>query len=359
MIFRGFESPESLQLECGQSLSPIEIGYHAWGTLNAEKDNAILVCHALSGDAQAGSSSGVVGWWDNFIGPGKPLDTNRYFVLCSNVLGGCKGSTGPSSINPQTGTPYGLQFPVITISDMVTAQKQWIHSLGITQLKMVIGGSMGGMQALQWAIQYPEAVKSCVPIASTSYLSPQALAFDAVGRQAIVKDPCWNQGDYYQGVYPDSGLSIARMIGHITYLSEESMNQKFGRKLQQKEEYGYDFSTDFAVESYLKYQGDKFVNRFDANSYLYLTKAISYFDLEKKYGSLEAAFKPTQAVFLVVSISSDWLYLPKQSKEIVKTLMKLNKPVTYCNLNSAFGHDAFLIDNPQLSALVSRFLEQL
>ena len=358
MIFHHFSPPQPLNLESGQTLGPIDIAYEAWGTLNSDKSNAILVCHALTGDAHAGSSENSPGWWANFIGPNKPLDTNRYYVICSNVLGGCKGSTGPSSINPETGTPYGLSFPVITISDMVKVQKKWIESLGITQLKMVIGGSMGGMQALEWAIQYPESVKSCVPIASTSYLSPQALAFDAVGRHAIVKDPNWNQGDYYQQSSPEAGLGIARMIGHITYLSEESMNQKFGRKLQKKLEYGYDFSTDFEVESYLKYQGDKFVNRFDANSYLYLTKAISYFDLEKKHGSLEAAFKSVTAAFLVISISSDWLYLPKQSKEIVKTLMKLNKEVTYCNLNSAFGHDAFLIDNPELSELVKRFLDK-
>ena len=358
MIFHAFSYSDSLDLEGGQTLGPLEIAYESWGTLNADKSNAILVCHALTGDAHAGDNDDKPGWWGNFIGPNKPLDTNKYYVLCSNVLGGCKGSTGPASINPETGVAYGLSFPVVTIPDMVKAQKKWIESLGITRLQMVIGGSMGGMQALEWAIQYPEAIKSCVPIASTSYLSPQALAFDAVGRHAIVKDPNWSQGAYYTHASPESGLSIARMIGHITYLSEESMTLKFGRKLQKKQEYGYDFSTDFEVESYLKYQGDKFVTRFDANSYLYLTKAISYFDLEKKYGSLEAAFKRVTASFLVVSISSDWLYLPKQSKEIVKTLMKLNKEVTYCNLNSAFGHDAFLIDNPELSELVKRFLEK-
>ncbi|MGE4170097.1 MAG: homoserine O-acetyltransferase [Candidatus Margulisiibacteriota bacterium] len=355
LFFSTFETSAPLILESGQTLSPVTIAYETYGELNADKTNAILICHAFSGDAHVSEG----GWWDAMVGPGKPLDTDRYFVVCSNVLGGCKGTTGPASVNPETGQPYALSFPVVTIGDMVTVQKALIDHLGITRLKLVIGGSMGGMQALEWAIKYPNSVAACVPIASTPRLSPQALAFDAVGRSAITADPKWDNGTYYGQSSPVHGLAIARMIGHITYLSDESMSLKFGRKLQQKNDYGYDMTTDFEVESYLKYQGDKFVGKFDPNSYLYLTKAISYFDLEKKYGSLEAAFSRCLAKFLVVSISSDWLYTPKQSKDVVKVLMKLGKAVTYADVQSPFGHDAFLIDNPQLFELVRSYLEQV
>ncbi len=345
-----FTSSESLQLESGQTLGPITLAYETYGTLNPNKTNAILVCHALSGDAHAAfiheTDPNYIGWWDSFIGPGKALDTTRYFIICSNVIGGCKGSTGPASINPETGTAYGTHFPVVTISDMVKAQKRLIDSLEISQLLMVIGGSMGGMQALTWAIDFPQAIKSCIPIATTSKLSPQALAFDVVGQHAILADP-------------DKGLPLARMIGHITYLSNESMALKFGRKLQEKADYSYDFSTDFQIESYLKYQGSKFVDRFDANSYLYITKAIDYFDLSKKKGSLEAAFADVTAKFLIAAISSDWLYQPQESKEIVHALMKLNKPVTYIELDSPYGHDAFLMDNDKLATAVTYFLETL
>ena len=349
-----------LILESGQPLGAITIAYETYGTLNTDKNNVVWICHALSGDAHAAfestDSPHETGWWDKLIGPGKAIDTTRYFVVCSNVLGGCKGSTGPSSINPLTGKPYGLDFPVITIGDMVHAQFLLFQKLGLKQLKMVIGGSMGGMQALEWSILYPSIVKNCVVIASSGGLSPQAIAFDAVGRNAIIQDPKWRDGHYSKEAPPQYGLAIARMIGHITYLSEEAMALKFGRKLQKKEDYGYDFSTDFQVESYLRHQGDKFVHRFDANSYLYLTKAISYFDLGKKYGSLEKAFEHVNAKYLVISISSDWLYPPKQSKNIVKSLMRLNKDVTYFTIDSPYGHDAFLMDCDPLTQSVRLFL---
>jgi len=350
-----FLSSKPLRLESGAILPQFQIAYETFGTLNADKSNAILVCHALSGDSHAGDG----GWWDGMIGPGKALDTSNYFVLCSNTIGSCKGSSGPQSINPETGKPYGITFPVITIGDMVLAQKQWIESLGITTLHMVIGGSMGGMQAIEWAIMFPDAVKSCAVIATAAGLSPQALAFGAVGRQAILADPKWKNAEYDPAEPPENGLSIARMIGHITYLSEESMRMKFGRKLQQKNDYGYDFTTDFQIESYLLHQGDKFVNRFDANAYLYLSKAMSYFDLEKKYGTLNDAFKHVTASFLVVSISSDMLYPSKQSKAITHALMKDGKVVTYVEMDSPYGHDSFLIETDKLTDLVKPYLEAL
>lgn len=360
--FTGFHAPNELVLESGQRLGPITIAYETYGVLNHAADNTIVICHPLSGDSHAAckqkDNPDYIGWWDLFVGPGKTIDTTKYFVVCSNVIGGCKGSTGPASINPATEAPYGTAFPVITIGDMVHAQKALIDHLGVKKIKMVIGGSMGGMQALEWAIQYPDLVQSCVPIAATAKLSPQALAFDAVGRHAIISDPKWNNGNYYGQGQPEHGLSVARMIGHITYLSGDSMNEKFGRRLQEKENFGYDLSTDFQIESYLTYQGMKFINRFDPNSYIYLTKAISYFDLDKKYGSLEAAMEKTRCDFLVISIASDWLYTPEQSKDIVKALINLDKRVTYSELQSLYGHDAFLIDNPKLFRLVQHFLEQ-
>ncbi len=347
LIFKG----QNLELSSGQELGAFEIVYTTYGTLNQNKSNALLICHALSGDADA------VIWWETQVGPGKAIDTNQYFVICSNTIGSCYGSTGPASINPKTDTPYNLSFPVITITDMVNAQKKLIDSLDISSLASVIGGSMGGMQALEWAVLYPENIRTCVAIATSAELAPQALAFNAVGREAIISDPNFQQGNYAEETVPKHGLSIARMIGHITYRSDESMSEKFGRRLLKKEDYGYDFSTDFEIESYLKYQGDKFVNRFDANSYLYLAKAMSYFDLSKKYGSLEEAFKNTQANFLILSISSDWLYPARESKRIVKALMKQNKPVTYCEIEASHGHDSFLMENDQLSKLIQSFLE--
>ncbi len=320
--FTHSKTPDSLTLESGQTLSDVTIAYETYGQLNKDKSNAILVCHALSGDAHAAFKSKkdpkYIGWWDWFIGPGKTLDTKKYYVISTHVIGGCKGSTGPSSINPKTEKPYGLSFPVITVGDMVHAQKPLMDHLGIEQLNMVIGGSMGGMHALEWAIQYPQMVKSCVPIAATPFLSPQALAFDIVGRHAIMSDPHWKSGNY-KNQDNQKGLEIARMIGHITYLSNDSLDKRFGRKLQKRSDYGYDFDTEFQVESYLKYQGDKFISQFDANSYLYLTKALSYFDLAKKYHSLEKAFKKTLSKFLIIAITSDWLYTCDQSKLMAKT----------------------------------------
>lgn len=344
---------EKLTLSSGATLGPIDIAYESYGTLNKKKDNAILICHALSGDAMANV------WWEFLIGPGKAIDTERYFVICSNVLGSCYGSTGPASINPETGTPYGLSFPIITIEDMVNAQRALIEALEIKQLKFVLGGSMGGMQAMQWAISHSDIVQAVGILAAATQLTPQGLAFNTVGREAILSDPNWNNGKYTAEKLPSHGLSVARMIGHITYRSNQSMGIKFGRKLQLKEDYGYDLSTDFAIESYLKYQGDKFVSRFDANSYIYLSKAMSYFDLSKTYGSVETAFKNADCRFLVSAISSDWLYPAEESKSLVRALMKLNKEVTYAEIQAEHGHDSFLIENPQIIDLIGNFIENL
>jgi len=355
------EPPHEMELECGRKLGPITLAYETYGELNPSKDNAVLIAHALSGDAHvAGYHSPddeKPGWWDIMVGPGKAFDTEKYFVICSNVIGGCKGSTGPSSINPNTGRPYGLQFPVVTIRDMVNAQKALIDHLGIERLLCVAGGSMGGMQVLQWTVSYPHAVRLAIPIATTARLSAQAIAFDEVGRQAIMSDPDWMSGDYYGKTIPHRGLAIARMIGHITYLSDKSMHQKFARRLQEKEEYGYDFVTDFQVESYLRYKGDSFVKRFDANSYLYITKAMDYFDLAQGYGSLKQAFAGVKAKFLVISFSSDWLFPSYQSKEIVTALRQNDIDAIYTEIQTDYGHDAFLLESEQLTNLISNFLE--
>lgn len=354
------EPPHEMELESGRKLGPITLAYETYGELSPTKDNAILIAHALSGDAHvAGYHSPddeKPGWWDIMVGPGKAFDTEKYFVICSNVIGGCKGSTGPSSINPNTGRPYGLQFPVVTIKDMVNAQKALIDHLGIERLLCVAGGSMGGMQVLQWTVSYPHAVRLAIPIATTARLSAQAIAFDEVGRQAIMSDPDWMGGDYYGKTIPHRGLAIARMIGHITYLSDKSMHQKFARRLQEKEEYGYDFVTDFQVESYLRYKGDSFVKRFDANSYLYITKAMDYFDLAQGYGSLKQAFAGVKAKFLVISFSSDWLFPSYQSKEIVTALRQNDIDAIYTEIQTDYGHDAFLLESEQLSNLISNFL---
>jgi homoserine O-acetyltransferase len=362
--FEDFFPPNELVLESGEKLGAIKLAYETYGTLNFDKSNAILICHALSGDAHVAfehkDDPAYTGWWNNYVGPNKAIDTDKYFVICSNVIGGCKGSTGPNSINPKTQKPYGLSFPVITIADMVHVQKKLIDYLQIKQLKAAIGGSMGGMQVLEWSILYPEMLQSAVVLASTARTSTQSLAFDAVGRHAIISDQNWQKGDYYAAdKTPEQGLAIARMIGHLTYLSDASLDVKFGRKLQEKMDYGYDFGAEFQIESYLKYQGNKFVYRFDANSYLYLTKAISYFDLVKKYGSMEKAFAHTKAKFLVVAIKSDWLYPPNQSKKIVKTLLKQNKEVTYFECDSPYGHDAFLLENQNLTDLINFFLTKV
>ncbi len=357
------QTPNEISLECGKKLGPITIAYETYGELSPKKDNAILILHALSGDAHAAGynseSDKKPGWWDNMIGPGKAFDTNRYFVICSNFLGGCKGTTGPASINPKTDKEYGLLFPMITVSDMVKAQKKLIEHLGIESLLSISGGSMGGMQALQWIIDYPDTVESAIIMATTSRLSPQAIAFDEVGRKAILTDPNWNGGEYYGKTMPKHGLSIARKIGHITYLSDEIMHTKFGRRLQDKDEYGYDLSSEFEVESYLRYQGDKFVERFDANTYLYLTKTMDYFDLADKYGSLSKAFKNVVSKLIVISFSTDWLFPPYQAKEIVKSLMNNDKDVSYIDIKSAYGHDAFLMETESLTKIVTSFLKNM
>jgi homoserine O-acetyltransferase/O-succinyltransferase len=353
--------PNELPLESGRTLGPITLAYETYGELNAARDNAILIVHALSGDAHAAGYQSAhdhnPGWWDIMIGPGKGFDTRKYFVIASNVIGGCKGSTGPSSINPATGQPYGLKFPVVTIRDMVRAQKRLVQNLGIQQLLCVVGGSMGGFQVLEWAVSYPEMVRLAIPVATTSKLSAQAIAFNEVGRQAIQADPNWRGGDYYGKSIPRRGLAIARMIGHITYLSDKSMHQKFGRKLQDKKEYGYDFLTDFQVESYLSHKGDTFVRRFDANSYLYISKAMDYFDLGLPYGSLENALARARAKFLVISFSSDWLFPSYQSKEIVTALRHVGAEAIYTEIQSDYGHDAFLLEAEQLARLIGNFLE--
>lgn len=361
--FNCFED-HPLELESGKTLGPITLAYETYGTLNHDHSNAILICHALSGDAHAAFLSDKedpksLGWWDAYIGPEKAIDTNTHFVICINSIGGCKGSTGPLSWNPKTGKAYERDFPVVTIGDMVKTQKALIDHMNIPALKMVIGGSMGGMQALEWVAMYPDKVRSCVPIAATGQVSPLAVAFDAVGRHAIVGDKHYQDGYYPETQKPEAGLAIARMIGHITYLSEQSMADKFGRSLQNKDDYSYNFDTDFQVESYLTYQGKKFVDRFDANSYMYLTKAVSYFDMPKKYGSMETAFKDSFSKYLVISITSDWLYTPRQSKAVARSLMKLNKEVTYIEVDSHYGHDAFLIESDTLKDILHTFLESI
>jgi len=360
-----FAEDEPFCLESGATLGPVTVAYETYGRLNADRSNAILICHALSGSAHAAGYHSAddrkPGWWDECIGPGKAFDTNRFFVICSNVLGSCYGSTGPASLNPITERPYGLSFPVVTVSDMVRAQAKLIDHLGIDQLLCVAGGSMGGMQVLEWAANHPERVKSAIPLATTAHHSPMLIAFSEVGRQAIYADPAWNNGNYYEnGKRPDAGLAVARMVGHITYLSEASMHQKFGRRLQQLEKYGYEFDTEFEIESYLKYNGNNFTRRFDANSYLYVTKAMDYFDLAKDTGSLAAAFAAAEAVkFLIVSFTSDWLYPSYHSKETVAALTAAGADVTYLDIQSSWGHDAFLLEVETMTRLLGSFLDRL
>jgi len=360
-VIRLVEPDQPLKLACGKTLAPIEVAYETYGRLNETGDNAVLICHALSGNAHvAGYNSPTdrkPGWWDNMVGPGKGIDTEKYFVVCSNLLGGCSGTTGPSSVNPATGGPYGLDFPIITIADMVTVQKMLLDKLGIKQLLAVIGSSIGGMQVLQWAIEYPDFVRAAIPIATTTHLGAQSIAFDAVGRNAILADPNFADGQYAGRDNPDQGLAIARMIGHITYLSEQGMREKFGRALRKADEYSYDFNSEFAVETYLDHQGQTFVERFDANSYLYITKAADYFDLVKDYGSVEQALAHVKSRFLVVSFASDWLFTPVQSEAIVNALVANRKDVSYCNIDSPYGHDAFLLEPETIGAFIFGFLE--
>jgi homoserine O-acetyltransferase len=354
---------EALRLKSGATLRPVTLAYETYGTLNADRSNTILICHALSGDAHvAGQHSPhdrKPGWWDDAVGPGKAFDTDRYFIVCSNVIGGCSGSTGPSSINPETGRPYGLSFPVVTVADMVEAQRWLIDALDIPSLLCVTGGSMGGMQALQWAVSYPDRVRSALVLASTACTSAQTIALNEVPRQAIYADPNWNEGDYYGKEPPNAGLAVARMIGHITYLSETSMREKFGRRLQERERYGYDFATEFEVESYLKYHGNRFTSRFDANSFLYITKAIDYFDLSLGRGDLSEAFADVKAKILVLSYSSDWLYPPEQSEELVRGLLRNGIDASYVEIKSDYGHDAFLLEVERLGELTRDFLAKV
>ena len=350
---------EPVELDSGKVLDEITIAYETYGELNKEKSNAILICHALTGDAHAAGwhkGDKKPGWWEIVIGPGKALDSEKYFIICSNVLGGCKGTTGPSSINPDTGKEYGLEFPVITIGDMVKVQKKLVDYFEISQLYAVIGGSMGGMQVLEWMVSYPKMMKKAIPIATAAMSYPQQIAFNAVGRQSIFSDPNWNGGNYYESdEIPRNGLSLARMIDHITYLSDESMDIKFGRGLQDKDEISYDFTVDFQVESYLKHQGETFVKRFDANSYLYITKAVDLFDLSVN-DSLIDGFKDVEAKIEVISVDSDWLYPTEQSTEIVTALNANDVEVSFSEIKSNFGHDAFLLEKGQLNYIFSNFL---
>ncbi|MEP6535814.1 MAG: homoserine O-acetyltransferase [Bryobacteraceae bacterium] len=350
---------DSISLDCGADLAPVDVAYETYGALNSARTNAILIEHAFSGDAHAAGIShdgGKPGWWDNMIGPGKAFDTNKYFVICANVLGGCKGTTGPQSINPANGLPYAMQFPVITMSDVVRLQKMLVEHLGIERLLSVAGGSMGGMQALEWSVAYPDAVASAIPIATTARHSAQQIAFNEVGRQAIMADLDWNQGNYYGAKPPARGLAVARMVGHITYMSDDSMREKFGRRFQDPDEALPDFSKVFEVESYLRYRGSQFVDRFDANSYLYITKAMDFFDVANGHGSLAAALERATARFLVMSFTSDWLYPTYQSLEIVSALRGRNRDVAFCELPSNYGHDAFLVDVGEQTELVRGFL---
>ncbi len=350
--------PEGLKLESGKTLAPLTLAYETYGELNSEKSNTILVMHAFTGDAHAaGSHKGekAPGWWDFMIGPGRALNTEKYFVICANVIAGCKGSTGPSSTNPKTGKPYALEFPAVTLADMVHAQVMLINQLGIRKVYAVIGGSMGGMLALQWAALYPDRIECVIPIAATLKHSPQQIAFNEVGRQAIMADPDWQKGNYYGKNLPEHGLAVARMLGHITYMSNESMEKKFARRVKE-DNGGFQFSPDFEVEGYLQYRGQSFVKRFDANSYLYITKAMDYFDLsgDKLFekGSLD------HARFLVIAFKSDWLYPSVQSHDMVRQLKMHNIDATYCEIDAGYGHDSFLIESEGIKQahLIKHFL---
>jgi homoserine O-acetyltransferase len=357
------EPPDSMVLESNARLGPITIAYETLGTLNEDKSNVILVLHALSGDSHVAGyyseEDRKPGWWEIMVGPGKGIDTDKYFVICPNIIGSCMGSTGPSSINPETGEPYGFDFPVVTIGDMVKAQKALLDHLGIEKILTVVGGSIGGMQVLEWAVRYPGIVFSAIPLATTTRHSALAIAFNEVARQAIMADPNWNMGKYYDSDKPNLGLALARMVGHVTYLSDEAMRNKFGRRLQNKDDFSFNFDADFQVESYLRYQGQKFVDRFDANSFLYITKAADYFDLRRQHGggSEVEAFAKTEAKFLVISFTSDWLYPTYQSRAMVKSMKKNNIDVSFCEIEAEWGHDAFLLPNERLSTLIKGFLD--
>jgi len=356
-----FPEDEALELDSGTRLGPWQIAYETYGTLNADKTNAIVVCHALTGDQYVASTNPVTGkpgWWHLMVGPGKPIDTNHYFVICANVLGGCLGTTGPATIDPVTGAPYGLNLPVITIRDMVRAQARLVDHLGIETIFAVIGGSMGGMQVLQWAASYPERVFAAVPIAASARHTSQNIAFHEVGRQAIMADPNWAGGNYIQeDVRPTKGLAVARMAAHVTYMSDESLHQKFGRNLQDRENLTFGFDADFQIESYLRHQGMTFVDRFDANSYLYVTRAMDYFDLAQEFGgALPNAFTGTKTRFCVMSFTSDWLFPTSESRSVVKALNAAAANVSFVEIESDRGHDSFLLDVPEMFETIQGFM---
>lgn len=377
--------PAPLPLDCGRTLDQVRIAYETYGRLAPAKDNVVLVCHALSGDAHAAGWSddpeapsavdgfgaddrgikpkGGLGWWDGMIGPGKAFDTDRYFVVCTNLIGSCRGSTGPSSINPETGKRYGLDFPVITVGDMVRAEKRALEVLGIDSILAVGGGSLGGMRALEWTVAYPKSVRSCISIASTAHLGSQGVAWNAIARNAIMADPDWQDGYYYgTGRSPTAGIGVARMVGHITYLSAESMREKFGRRLQDRERYSFTLTEpDFAVESYLRHQADGFAGRFDANSYLYISRALTYFDLARDHGggSLSQALADVSANYLLLSFSSDWLYPPRDSYELESALRASGKAVQHHEIQASYGHDSFLLEERQQAPIIAEFLEKV
>jgi homoserine O-acetyltransferase len=374
--------PRPIPLDCGRSLHPVRIAYETYGTLAAARDNVVLVCHALSGDAHAAGYCGAppaestrdgfgaaerdkatpkgLGWWDGMIGPGKAFDTERFFVVSTNLLGGCRGTTGPSSMNPATGTPYGPDFPVITVADMVRTQRAFLDELGIARLAAVAGGSLGGMQAFEWAILYPDQVDGVIAIASTHAIRPQGVAWNAIARNAIMADPDWQGGRYYgTGRKPDKGMGVARMVGHVTYLSAQSIGDKFGRRLQCADDIRYTVTEpEFEVESYLRHQGEAFVKRFDANTYLYTSRALTYFDLARQYGtgSLAEALRPVQARTLLIAFSSDWLYPPAGSEEMAAALRSLGKPVELHVIEAPYGHDCFLLEEARQTPMIQRFL---
>jgi homoserine O-acetyltransferase/O-succinyltransferase len=377
--------PQPLALDCGRQLHPVRMAYETYGTLSPGRDNVVLVCHALSGDAHAagfartpdaestrdgfraeerdGSSSRGLGWWDGMIGPGKAFDTDRFFVVSSNLLGGCRGTTGPSSTNPATGRPYGSDFPVITVADMVRAERALLSELGITRLVAVAGGSLGGMQALEWAVQYGDQVEAIIPIASTHALHPQGLAWNAIARNAITSDPDWQGGHYYRtGRAPAAGMGVARMVGHITYLSAASLNDKFGRRLQSADDIRYCLTDpEFEVESYLRHQADTFVKRFDANTYLYTSRALSYFDLSREHGGgqLTHAVRNVSARTLLIAFSSDWLYPPAGSEELAAALLATGKQVELHVIEAPYGHDCFLLEEARQTPMIQQFLARL
>ncbi|MBV9594623.1 MAG: homoserine O-acetyltransferase [Actinobacteria bacterium] len=379
---QSLDLPGPLSLDCGRQLAGLQIAYETYGTLSPKRDNVLLVCHALSGDAHAagvstapggtstrdgfaaddrdGSSGKALGWWDGMIGPGKAFDTDRFFVVSTNLLGGCRGTTGPSSIDPATGRPYGSDFPVITVADMVRTQRAFLDELGIERLAAVAGGSLGGMQALEWAISYPDKVDSAIVIASTHALPPQGLAWNSIARDAIMRDPAWRGGHYYgTGQTPDAGMGVARMVGHVTYLSAPALAEKFARRLQSSDQIRYTITdAEFEVESYLRHQAASFVRRFDANTYLYTSRALTYFDLARQYGqgSLERALKRLRARTLLIAFSSDWIYPPSSSAEIEQALRALGRPVEFHVIDAPYGHDCFLLEEARQTPIIRRFL---